>query len=42
MKRLAALVALFVVVTAARADLPSPRFDRLTPLGAAAGSAVEV
>lgn len=28
--------------TAARADLPSPRFDRLTPLGAAAGSSVEV
>ena len=28
--------------TASRADLPSPRFDRLTPLGAAAGSRVEV
>jgi hypothetical protein len=40
--RLASLVTLFVVATAARADLPSPRFDRLTPLGAAAGSAVEV
>src|SRR5437868_4334338 len=26
----------------ARAELPSIRFDRLTPLGAAAGSAVEV
>lgn len=25
-----------------RADLPSPRFDRLTPLGAAAGATVEV
>ncbi len=25
-----------------RADLPSPRFDRLTPLGAATGSSVEV
>src|SRR5438270_2316762 len=40
--RRASLVALLVFATAARADLPSPRFDRLTPLGAAAGSAVEV
>lgn len=30
------------LTNAARADLPSPRFDRLTPLGAAAGSSVEV
>jgi hypothetical protein len=28
--------------TAIRAELPSPRFDRLTPLGASAGSSVEV
>ncbi len=35
-------LALFMFVAAARADLPSPRLDRLTPLGAAAGSSVEV
>jgi hypothetical protein len=40
--RLASLVTLFALAAAARADLPSPRFDRLTPLGAAAGAAVEV
>ncbi len=40
--RPAALLALFVVVSAARAELPSPRFDRLAPLGAAAGSTAEV
>jgi hypothetical protein len=28
--------------TAIRAELPSPRFDRISPLGAAAGSSVEV
>jgi hypothetical protein len=37
----AALLMLFAVPPA-RADLPSIRFDRLTPLGAAAGSTVEV
>ncbi|MDB5310973.1 MAG: hypothetical protein JWO38_5175 [Gemmataceae bacterium] len=36
------LLAVLLLATAARADLPSPRFDRITPLGAAAGSAVEV
>jgi hypothetical protein len=40
--RPAALLVVLVAVTTARADLPSPRFDRLTPLGAAAGSSVEV
>lgn len=39
---LAVLAASLVAVPSARADLPSPRFDRLTPLGAAAGSTVEV
>jgi hypothetical protein len=34
--------AVLVFTSAVRADLPSPRFDRLTPLGAAAGSSVEV
>src|SRR5579872_2245341 len=33
---------LLLLATTARADLPSPRFDRLTPLGAAAGSSVEL
>jgi hypothetical protein len=36
------LLALLLLATIARADLPSPRLDRLTPLGAAAGSSVEV
>jgi hypothetical protein len=40
--RSASLVALLLSVAVARADLPSPRFDRLAPLGGAAGSAVEV
>ncbi|MBN9519983.1 PPC domain-containing protein [bacterium] len=40
--RPAALLCALVVVSAARADLPSPRFDRLAPLGAAAGSTIEV
>ncbi|MBY0513658.1 MAG: hypothetical protein K2P78_07065 [Gemmataceae bacterium] len=40
--RTAALVVLLALAAAARADLPSPRVDRLAPLGAAAGSAVEV
>src|SRR5262249_31807470 len=37
-----ALLCLLFLASAARADLPSPRFDRLAPLGAAAGSSVEV
>ena len=37
-----ALLSLVLVATTARAELPSPRFDRLTPLGASAGSSVEV
>ncbi|HEX4611258.1 MAG TPA: hypothetical protein VH092_23905, partial [Urbifossiella sp.] len=37
-----ALLALLALTAAARADLPSPRLDRLAPLGAAAGSTVEV
>jgi hypothetical protein len=37
-----ALLGLLLTASAARADLPSPRFDRLTPLGAAAGRSVEV
>lgn len=40
--RPAALLALVLAASTARADLPSPRFDRLAPLGAAAGSTVEV
>src|SRR5437764_9161944 len=40
--RSASVLTLLLFTTAARADLPSPRFDRLAPLGAAAGSAVEV
>lgn len=41
MRRFAILVLTFFPVMA-QADLPSPRFDRLTPLGGAAGSTVEV
>ncbi|HEY3788083.1 MAG TPA: PPC domain-containing protein [Urbifossiella sp.] len=33
---------LVLFASTARAELPSPRFDRLAPLGAAAGSTVEV
>ena len=40
--RCLSVFALILLGTAARADLPSPRFDRLTPLGAAAGSTAEV
>jgi hypothetical protein len=39
---LGVLAAAVLLSRPARADLPSPRFDRLTPLGAAAGSTVEV
>lgn len=40
--RTTSLLLVLVAVSAARADLPSPRFDRMTPLGAASGSTVEV
>ena len=40
--RSASLLALLLLSSTARADLPSPRFDRLVPLGAASGSTVEV
>ena len=36
------LLILLLLVPVARAELPSPRLDRLNPLGAAAGSSVEV
>src|SRR5436309_2930772 len=36
------LLLLFVLASASRAELPSVRFNRLTPLGGAAGSTVEV
>jgi hypothetical protein len=39
---IATIVALAMVCRSAIADLPSIRFDRLTPLGAAAGSSIEV
>jgi hypothetical protein len=42
MKRLAAFLCCLVVVAAARADLPTVRFDRLTPLGGAAGTTVDL
>src|SRR5207253_453884 len=37
-----ALLCSLLLAAAARADLPSPRLDLLFPLGAAAGSSVEV
>ena len=40
--RSASLLALVLLVSSVRADLPSPRLDRVTPLGATAGSSVEV
>src|SRR5262245_43033553 len=40
--RSTSFLALLLLISAVRADLPSPRFDRLAPLGAAAGSSVEV
>jgi hypothetical protein len=40
--RILSCLAVLIVANSARADLASPRFDRLTPLGAAAGSTVEV
>src|SRR5687768_1313917 len=40
--RSASVLALLLLCSAARADLPSPRLDRIAPLGAAAGSTVEI
>jgi hypothetical protein len=37
-----AFVCTLLLVATARADLPSPRLDRITPLGAAAASSVEI
>src|SRR5262245_54096029 len=37
-----AILALLLIASSVRADLPSPRFDRLAPLGAVAGSSVEI
>jgi hypothetical protein len=42
LNRLAILLVGILTVGSVRADLPSVRFDRLTPLGGAAGSTVEV
>ncbi len=36
------LPALLLFASSLRAELPSPRFDRLAPLGGAAGSSVKV
>ena len=36
------LLALLLLAAVTRADLPSPRLDRIAPLGAAAGTSVEV
>jgi hypothetical protein len=40
--RILSILVLLLFATAANAELPSPRLDRITPLGAAAGSSVEV
>jgi hypothetical protein len=40
--RSGSLLALLLLCSAARADLPSPRLDRITPLGTASGSSVEI
>ena len=40
--RILSLPVLLLFATVANAELPSPRLDRITPLGAAAGSSVEV
>jgi len=37
-----AFIVLFFAITGARAELPSPRLDRIAPLGTAAGSSVEI
>ena len=40
--RSASLLAILLLASSARADLPSPRLDRVAPLGAASGSSVEI
>jgi hypothetical protein len=40
--RILSILVLLLFATVASAELPVPRLDRITPLGAAAGSAVEV
>lgn len=40
--RSASLLALLLLTSAVRADLPSPRLDRIAPPGAAAGTTVEI
>src|SRR5437660_7696378 len=40
--RILSLPVLLLFATVASAELPSPRLDRITPLGAAAGSSVEL
>src|SRR5262249_56813321 len=40
--RILSILVLLLFATVANAELPSPRLDRITPLGAAAGSSVEV
>lgn len=40
--RSASLLALLCLAAIARADLPSPQLDRIAPIGAAAGTSVEV
>jgi len=42
LKRFAAALCCVFVVASARADLPAVRFDRLTPLGGAAGTTVDL
>ncbi len=42
MKRFGAVLCCIFMVTPARADLPTPRLDRLTPLGGAAGTTVDL
>jgi hypothetical protein len=37
-----AVIACFVIASVGRAELPSPRLDRIAPLGGAAGSVVEI
>src|SRR5215471_18405812 len=42
LNRFTAFLLCLLLTAPVRADLPSPRFDRLTPLGVSAGSSVEV
>ena len=41
-RRLAILLLALLLVAKAHADLPTPRLDRLTPLGGAAGTTVDL